>query len=193
MERGRLCRTLRIPPPSFPMRPLALATLVALLVPCALAQDAPPDSTEGPTLVDLLEADGRFTTLLDAVDTAGLAETLAEPGPYTLFAPTDSAFAALPEGALAALTPEELQSVLLHHVVFGAVTGAEAAEAGTAPSAWSERELAFAAREDGTLLVNGATVVEADLEASNGLLHVIDAVLLPPADDADDGMEDDGM
>ena len=173
------------------MRTLSLAALaVALFAPAAVAQDVPSDTTAGPTIVDLLAADGRFSTLLDAVEAAGLAETLAEPGPYTVFAPTDSAFAALPEGTLAALSPEELQNVLLQHVVLGAVTGAEAAEAGTAPSAWTERELAFAVGDDGALTVNGATVVEADLTASNGLVHVIDAVLLPPAE-SDEGMDDD--
>ena len=179
------------------MRTLSLVALaVALLAPASVAQDVPSDTTAGPTIADLLAADGRFSTLLDAVETAGLAETLAEPGPYTVFAPTDSAFAALPEGALAALSPEELQNVLLQHVVLGAVTGADAAEAGMAPSAWTERELAFAVGDDGALTVNGATVVEADLGASNGVVHVIDAVLLPPASDdemEDDEMEEDGM
>ncbi len=172
------------------MRTLFLAALAALL-PTAVAQDAPsPDAA--PTVAEVLQADGRFTVLLGAAETAGLAETLAEPGPFTVFAPTDEAFAALPEGALAALSPDDLQNVLLYHVVLGEVTGEQAAAAGTAPSAWSDGALTFAAGDDGSLLVNDATVLEADVAASNGVVHVIDAVLLPAADEAAP-TDDDGM
>lgn len=175
------------------MRTLFLAALAALLLPTASAQDAPPTEVDAaPTIAEVLQADGRFTVLLSAAETAGLSETLAEPGPYTVFAPTDEAFAALPDDALAALSPEELQNVLLHHVVLGAVTGAQAAEAGTAPSAWSDQALTFTTADDGALLVNGATVVEADVEASNGVVHVIDAVLLPAPSEAAP-MDDDDM
>lgn len=177
------------------MRTLVLAALAALLLPTASAQDAPADTA--PTVAEVLQADGRFTVLLGAAETAGLAETLAEPGPYTVFAPTDEAFAALPEGGLADLSPEELQNVLLHHVVLGAVTGAQAAEAGTAPSAWSDQALTFATAADGALLVGDATVVEADVAASNGVVHVIDAVLLPAPSEAApmdvDGTDDGEM
>ena len=144
---------------------------------------APSDS---PTLTAVLEADGRFSTLLAAVAAAGLTETLAEPGPFTVFAPTDEAFAALPEGTLEALTPEDLQGVLLGHVVLGAVSSEDAAAAGVAPTAWGDDELAFTAA-DGALMVEDATIVDADLEASNGMIHVIDSVLLPAADAAPAG------
>jgi len=182
------------------MRTLFFAALAALLLPAAVAQDAPPAEATGeaaPTIADVLQADGRFTILLSAVETAGLTETLAEPGPYTVFAPTDEAFAALPEGTLAALTPEDLQNVLLRHVVLGEVTGEQAAAAGTAPSAWSDEALTFSLSDDGELMVDDAMVIEADVAASNGVVHVLNAVLLPVADEAapmeDDMDGDDGM
>lgn len=168
------------------MRILLLVVAVlaaAFVVPSPSAQDLPPDSFA--TVVAVLEADGRFGTLLDALDAANLTETLSEPGPFTLFAPTDSAFAALPEGTLDTLTAEQLQDVLLHHVVSGVVASEAAAAAGEAPTAWSDSVLTFAPTASGGLTVDGATVTDADVAASNGVVHVIDAVLLPPAEEPD--------
>ncbi|WP_420456709.1 fasciclin domain-containing protein [Rubrivirga sp.] len=184
------------------MRTLALAALAVALSLPAQAQDPTEVPAEqpvaGPSIVDVLEADGRFATLLGALDTAGLRATLGEPGPYTVFAPTDSAFAALPEGALASLSPEDLQDVLLRHVVLGAAPAAEAVAAGTVSSAWGDQSLSVVAGDDGVVRVDGVAVIDPDLEASNGVVHVIDGVLLPPAegdvDDMGDGdMDDDDM
>ena len=172
------------------MRIPLIAAVLALALP-ASAQDMPASDAPDASIVSVLQQDGRFTTLLSALETAGLTQTLTEPGPYTLFAPTDSAFAALPDGALASLTPEQLQSILLGHVVAGAVTSDQAFEAGQAPTAWSDRTLTFT-ETDGGLAVDGAPIVEADVVASNGVIHVIGGVLLPPTDPAGAGM-DDGM
>ena len=158
------------------MRAFLTATLAVAFAVSASAQ-APADSS---TIVTVLQDDGRFTVLLDALESAGLTETLSEPGPFTLFAPTDSAFAALPPGALESLSPEDLQDILLGHVVVGAVSSEAAAEAAQAPSAWSGRTLAFTATDAGGLAVDGVTILEADLDAPNGVVHVVGAVLLPP-------------
>lgn len=174
------------------MRISLIAAALALALP-ATAQEAPAADADA-SIVTVLQEDGRFTTLLGALETAGLTQTLTEPGPYTLFAPTDSAFAALPEGVLASLTPEQLQGVLLGHVVAGAVSSNQAFEAGEAPTAWTDRSLTFT--DSGTgLAVDGAPILDADVAASNGVVHVIGSVLLPAGDPADadaDGDPDDG-
>ncbi|MGB3544814.1 fasciclin domain-containing protein [Rubrivirga sp.] len=155
------------------MRIALLAALVAVSFAPASAQDAEPTST----IAQVLEADGRFTVLLGAVETAGLGNALSNAGPLTVFAPTDSAFAALPEGTLDALTPDDLRAVILGHVVEGAVSSSAAAEVGEAVSV-SGVPLVFST-ESG-LSVNGAPVLEGDVAATNGVVHVLDAVLLPP-------------
>ena len=129
-------------------------------------------------LVSVLDADGRFTVLVGALQSTDLVATLQGEGPFTLFAPTDEAFAGLPEGTLEVLTPEQLQAVLLYHVVSGAVDGAAAGAAGEAATVGGQ-PLTFTQGDDG-LRVNEALVTEGDLAASNGLVHVIDAVLMPP-------------
>ena len=123
---------------------------------------------------------GSFTTLLAAVDAAGLGETLAGRGPFTVFAPSDEAFAKLPEGAVESLLadPAKLTEVVTYHVVPGRVSAADAAGLSSAPTVQGS-ELAISA--DGGVHVGDATVVSADIEASNGLIHVIDRVLLPAA------------
>lgn len=130
-----------------------------------------------------------FTTLLAAVQAAGLAEVLAdEANTLTVFAPTDEAFAALPEGALEMVLAdtELLTRILTYHVVEGAVTSDMLSDMSvatmemTAPGAEPMgSELAITVAEDGAIMVNDATVITADLPASNGIIHVIDKVLLP--------------
>jgi len=129
-------------------------------------------------IVETARDAGSFTTLVTALDRAGLEATLAGEGPFTVFAPSDEAFAALSEGALDGLLaePEKLAAVLAYHVVPGRVTAAEAAELKSAPTVQGE-ELPLSI--DGEVHVAGARVVSADIEASNGLIHVIDRVLLP--------------
>jgi len=131
-------------------------------------------------IVETAREAATFTTLLAAVDAAGLGETLAGEGPFTVFAPTDEAFAQLPEGTVESLLddPAKLTEVLTYHVVPGRVTAAEAAGLTVAPTVQGGELPIWA---DGGIRVAGASVVTADIEASNGVIHVIDRVLLPAA------------
>lgn len=132
------------------------------------------------TIVDVAVEAGSFTTLTQALEAAGLVETLSGEGPFTVFAPTDEAFAALPEGTLEELllpeNREQLIQILTYHVVPGEAlsTSLEAGEVTTVEGSPVEISLA-----DG-VMVNDAKVVTADIEASNGVIHVIDKVILPP-------------
>jgi transforming growth factor-beta-induced protein len=124
---------------------------------------------------------GNFTTLVRAVQAAGLEETLRGTGPFTVFAPTDEAFAKLPAGALDALiaNPEQLRAVLTYHVVPGRVMAADVIRAGSAqPNTVMGQPLRIRV-EDGKVRVNDATVVAADVNASNGVIHAVDSVILP--------------
>jgi uncharacterized surface protein with fasciclin (FAS1) repeats len=123
---------------------------------------------------------GSFTTLLAAVDAAGLGDTLAEGGPFTVFAPSDEAFAKLPAGTVESLLadPAKLTDVLTYHLVPSRVTAADAAGISSAPTVQgSELPISI----DGGVHVGDANVVSADIEASNGVIHIIDRVLLPAA------------
>ena len=138
-------------------------------------------TVESETIVDVIQDDGRFSTLAVAIDSAGLAETLYGEGPFTLFAPTDEAFAALPAGTLDELllpeNRERLREVLLHHVADGSVLAADAgAMSNITPLAGDGLTVAA---EGETVMIGEATVTEADVEAGNGVIHVVDAVLLP--------------
>ncbi|MCX8063134.1 MAG: fasciclin domain-containing protein, partial [Anaerolineales bacterium] len=140
-----------------------------------------PTPTEAPkTIVDIAVADGRFNTLVQAVQAAGLAETLAGEGPFTVFAPTDDAFAKLPAGTIEALLadPEQLKNILLYHVVSGKVMSDQAKTLSEAEMLNGEK-VSIKADMD-KLMINDSQVVLADIEASNGVIHVIDTVLLPP-------------
>lgn len=141
-----------------------------------------PTTTEAPmTIVDVASAAGGFTTLLAAAEAAGLVETLMGDGPFTVFAPTDEAFAALPEGTLDSLLadPEALKQILLYHVVSGSVLAADVVGLDTATSVeGSEIDITVDADK---VMVNDANVVATDIMASNGVIHVIDKVILPPA------------
>ena len=149
--------------------------------------DAPADDTaeasgeEGPgTIVDVAVAAGDFTTLVSAVEAADLVETLSGDGPFTVFAPTDAAFEALPEGALDGLLAdtEALAAVLTYHVVGDELLAADVVEA-TELATVNGAALPVVVDGD-TVTVGGATIVTTDIEASNGVIHVIDAVMLPP-------------
>jgi uncharacterized surface protein with fasciclin (FAS1) repeats len=134
-------------------------------------------------IVDTAVADGRFTTLAAALTAADLVETLKGEGPFTVFAPTDDAFAALPAGTVESLLlPENLEtlkSILLYHVVSGKVM---AADVGTLESAETVGGSPISIKvEDGKVYLNETVqVIITDVEASNGVIHVIDGVLLPP-------------
>jgi uncharacterized surface protein with fasciclin (FAS1) repeats len=126
---------------------------------------------------------GNFTTLVAAVTAADLVETLSGEGPFTVFAPTDEAFAALPAGVLdALLLPENkalLAQILTYHVVSGKVLAADVTDSDVATV---EGQTIKLSTQSG-VTVNGATVVAADVMASNGVIHAIDAVILPPGVD----------
>ena len=125
---------------------------------------------------------GSFKTLVAGVKAAGLVETLQGKGPFTVFAPTDAAFAALPAGTLDGLLkdPAALKKILLYHVVSGAVT-ADKVVGLTSATSVEGSPIAIAVK-DGTVYLNdSAQVVTPDVMASNGVIHVIDKVILPPA------------
>lgn len=146
-----------------------------------VADIATEEAVEAPgNIVEVAAGAGSFNTLLAAAEAAGLAETLATGGPFTVFAPTDAAFAALPEGTIEALLadPAALADILLYHVVSGTVTSEQVVGLSSATSLQGS-EIAIMIH-DGQVMVNGATVVAVDIEASNGIIHVIDAVILPP-------------
>ncbi|MFT6875647.1 MAG: putative surface protein with fasciclin (FAS1) repeats [Granulosicoccus sp.] len=134
-------------------------------------------------IVDTAVEAGSFSTLVAAVQAAGLVDTLKSDGPFTVFAPTDDAFAALPEGTVEnLLKPEnkdQLVAILTYHVVSGKVMAADVVGTETSAASVQGGNLMI----DGTdgVKVNGATVTTADIETSNGVIHVIDAVILPPA------------
>jgi uncharacterized surface protein with fasciclin (FAS1) repeats len=129
-------------------------------------------------LVDTAAAAGQFNTLVTAVKAAGLVDTLKGPGPFTVFAPTDAAFAKLPKGTLDALlaNPEELKKILTYHVVAGKVMSADVKPGGVKTVEGSEATLST---RGGKVMIDKATVVKADVEASNGVIHVIDSVIMP--------------
>ncbi len=131
-------------------------------------------------IVETARDAGSFTTLLAAVDAAGLGDTLAEGGPFTVFAPSDAAFAALPDGTVESLLadPAKLTDVLTYHVVAGRVTAADAAGLSSATTVQGSD---LSVSSNGGIHVGDASVVTADIEASNGIIHVIDRVLLPAA------------
>ena len=135
------------------------------------------------TIVDIAVADGRFNTLVAAVTAANLVDTLSGDGPFTVFAPTDDAFAALPAGTLdSLLLPEnkqQLTDILLYHVVSGEVMASDVVGLSSAPTVLG-KDIAITVKDGKVFLNDTVQVIITDIEASNGVIHVIDAVLLPP-------------
>ncbi len=133
------------------------------------------------SIVEIISGDGRFSTLAAAIDAAGLAGTLAGRGPFTLFAPPDSVFAKLPPGAAESLLQDVpvLKSILLYHVVPGKLMAADLGGIPTAATLLGV-PLPIEAAAGGGVTVGGAPIVRADVPAANGVIHVIDKVLLPP-------------
>jgi len=153
--------------------------LIALLVWAAPTANAQDDAAKD--IVDIAVEAGTFNTLVAAVTAADLVDVLKSEGPFTVFAPTDEAFAALPEGTVEnLLKPEnkdQLVAVLTYHVVPGRVMAADVVtltEAATVQGSTVDISV-----EDGVVKVDNATVVATDIKASNGVIHVIDAVILP--------------
>ena len=133
-------------------------------------------------IVDTAVSAGSFTTLVAAVQAAGLVDTLKGPGPFTVFAPTDEAFAKLPAGTVEGLLADvpKLTEVLTYHVVAGKVTAAEVVGLSEAKTVQGQ-SIAINAT-NGSVKVDNATVVQTDIEADNGVIHVIDSVILPKSD-----------
>ena len=176
-----------------------MALAVAALATPAMAQQpaeqpaeqeaAAGEQAEAQNIVDRLAQDERFSTLVEAVQAAGLAETLRGEGPYTIFAPTNEAFEQLPEGKLEELlqpaNQQQLADILNYHVLAEKVTaeqvmgleGLDTAEGAKVATAQGS-ELTITSQAD-ALMVNQAQITETDLQASNGVIHVIDQVLTP--------------
>jgi len=163
---------------------LCLVICVSLLY-CSKKKEEAPKTEEIATpgdIVEIASADGRFTTLMTALNAAGLVETLQGPGPYTVFAPTDSAFAQLPLGTLESLLQDvpTLKNILLFHVVPATVMAADIAATPKAATVLGD-SISITIMPDGKIMIGDATVVTADIQAKNGVIHVIDRVLMPPA------------
>jgi uncharacterized surface protein with fasciclin (FAS1) repeats len=138
-------------------------------------------SAKAADIVDTAVAAGSFKTLVAAVQAAGLVDTLKGPGPFTVFAPTDEAFAKLPKGTLDDLLKPEnkqkLAGILTYHVVAGKVMAKDVVKLKTAKTVQGQ-SVTIKAGKNG-VMVDGAKVVKTDIETSNGVIHVIDAVILP--------------
>ncbi len=171
-----------------------LMTAVFILAACAPAMTPAPEPTMVPEptampepmlkdIVDTAVADGRFGTLVAAVQAAGLVDALKGEGPLTVFAPTDDAFAMLPAGTVESLLKaenlEQLKSILLYHVVGGKLMASDVTSMSAAESLEGS-EIAFKV-DMGNAYANEAKIIITDIETSNGVIHVIDSVLLPPA------------
>lgn len=154
-------------------------TFIALTTTAVIASSAfAGASGKSKDIVDTAMEAGNFTTLLAAAEAAGLVETLKSDGPFTVFAPTDAAFAALPEGTVEGLLadPEALAAVLTYHVVPGKVMSTDLSNNMMATTV---NGADVTIMTEGGVTVDSANVVTADIEASNGVIHVIDAVILP--------------
>jgi uncharacterized surface protein with fasciclin (FAS1) repeats len=171
---------------------LAILFIGILVAGCTSTTPAPvvtPTPTAAPTtaappmknIVETAVADGRFTTLVAAVQAAKLDGALSGPGPFTVFAPTDDAFKNLPEGTVASLLkqPEgQLKQILLYHVVDGKVMAADVVKMSSAKTLQGSNVNITV--KEGVVKINDATVVITDIQTKNGVIHVIDKVLLPP-------------
>ena len=148
-----------------------------------VAEPAPPAAPALVDIVDTATANGSFTTLVAAVQAAGLVDALKAPGPYTVFAPNDDAFKKIPEADLKALlepaNKDKLAGILKHHVINGE-TLSTAITAKVDVDTLNGDKLTIEPK-DGKVIVGGATVVAADVKAANGVIHVIDTVIIPAA------------
>jgi uncharacterized surface protein with fasciclin (FAS1) repeats len=160
----------------------SLLTATVLLPLLAACSSTNADTAATKDIVDTAAGAGQFNTLLAAAQAADLVGTLKGPGPLTVFAPTDAAFAALPAGTVDnLLKPEnkdQLVKVLTYHVVAGEVMAADVVKLSSATTV-EGADVAIDA-SSGKVMINNAQVVQADVDASNGVIHVIDKVLLPP-------------
>ena len=160
------------------LRLSVLAISFAGLAACSATTNTAKKSAD---IVDTAVSAGQFTTLVAAVEAADLVATLKGPGPFTVFAPTDAAFAKLPAGTVEELLKPEnkakLTEILTYHVVPGKIMSSDIAGQSTSVATVQGESLEVDARSG--VMVNNATVIGADIVASNGVIHVIDTVLLP--------------
>ncbi|WP_116132679.1 fasciclin domain-containing protein [Tropicimonas sp. IMCC34043] len=154
-------------------------TFIAFAAATAIAAPTVASSAD---IVDTAVGAGNFETLVAAVTAAGLVDTLKGPGPFTVFAPTDAAFAKLPKGTVETLlmpeNKDKLTAILTYHVVPAKVMSSELAGQTVSVATVNGGKLIVDGRKG--VKVNDAEVVQADIEASNGVIHVVDAVILPP-------------
>ena len=159
---------------------VASAALIALSG-AAIAGHHGKEEAKSGDIVDVAVSAGQFNTLAAALEAAGLVATLKGDGPFTVFAPTDAAFAKLPAGTVETLlkpeNKDQLVAILTYHVVAGNVMAADVIELSSATTV-NGSDVAIRV-EDGNVRVNDATVVKTDIGASNGVIHVIDSVILP--------------
>lgn len=160
---------------------LSLVGLFAFLSSVAL-RSARAEDKAAKDIVDTAVGAGQFKTLVTAVKAADLVETLKGKGPFTVFAPTDEAFAKIPKEKLEALLKDKkaLTAVLTYHVVPGKVMAADVVKLDSAKTVQGQ-PVSIVAR-DGMVMINGAKVLKADIVCGNGVIHVIDTVILPPTD-----------
>jgi uncharacterized surface protein with fasciclin (FAS1) repeats len=164
-------------------RTLAVATLLDVLAVLGSAVSVPPGGAGQPEkdIVDTAVGADQFKTLAKAIKSAELVDALKGKGPFTVFAPTDEAFAKVPKEKLDALLKDKkaLTVVLTYHVVPGKVMAADVVKLDSAKTAQG-KSLSIVAK-DGKVMINGVNVTKTDIVCKNGVIHVIDAVLLPPA------------
>lgn len=169
--------------------PIAVVLTVGLSA-CGGGQDQEADQetmqadTPG-TIAEVASGDSRFSTLVTALDSAGLVQTMQEDGPFTVFAPTNAAFNKLPEGTVQSLLQpgnrDRLTSILTYHVVEGANMAADVQ--GMSSATTLEGSSLSISTSGDSVQVGNATVIQADVQASNGVIHAIDTVLMPPSGD----------
>jgi uncharacterized surface protein with fasciclin (FAS1) repeats len=163
------------------MKPLTYVSTLATTLALTLFASGSPVQAQNKDIVDTAVAAGSFTTLAKALQAADLVTTLKGPGPFTVFAPTDEAFSKLPPGTLDnLLKPEnkaQLQRILTYHVVSGKVMAADVVKLKTAKAVSGDSITVVT--EEGHVSVDNAHVVKTDIAASNGVIHVIDTVMLP--------------
>jgi len=188
---------------------LLIGAITLVLIACSSDEEASPtvaptpqpEPTQAPapkdvpasTIVDIAVEDGRFGTLVTALQAAGLVDTLSGEGPFTVFAPTDDAFAALPDGVVAGLLEDvpALTDVLTYHVVSGSVLAEQVI--GLTSATTLQGEDVTVAVNDGSVMIDDANVIITDIIGSNGVIHVIDAVILPSAIAASLATPEDAM
>jgi len=160
------------------LRSIMLSSAAAIAIAATSLAQAPKQD-----IVDTAVASGKFPTLVKLVQTAGLVETLKSKGPFTVFAPTEEAFAKLPKATVDALLKDKkaLAEVLTYHVVPGKVLAADVVKMNGKSANTAQGQKVKVAVKNGTVMINKSKVVQTDIMTSNGVIHVIDTVLIPKA------------